>query len=134
MRPIHASVIFRFPEFAELSESRALFRKNSNHQPVHTFKTELTLSCVVQVTHAMHPLNDNGCGQKFCTSNTLTWFIIKIFGIFRLNFLLFTKAITTVKCAIIPTEAIDVEMMVTTFISYALCEETGVWFLVEFST
>ena len=30
LNPIHASVIFRFPEFAEFSESSALFRKNSN--------------------------------------------------------------------------------------------------------
>ena len=29
MSPIHASVIFIFPEFAELSESSTLFRKNS---------------------------------------------------------------------------------------------------------
>ena len=30
MSPIHASVIFSFPEFAEFSESSAPFRKNSN--------------------------------------------------------------------------------------------------------
>ena len=30
LSPIHASVIFRFPEFAEFSKNSALFRKNSN--------------------------------------------------------------------------------------------------------
>ena len=30
LNPIHASVILRFPEFAEFSESSALFRKNSS--------------------------------------------------------------------------------------------------------
>ena len=29
------------------------------HQPVDTFKTELTLSCVVQVTYVMDALNNN---------------------------------------------------------------------------
>ena len=29
LSPIHASVIFRFPEFPEFSESSSLFRKNS---------------------------------------------------------------------------------------------------------
>ena len=44
----------------------------------------------------------------------LTWFTINIFGIFSLNFLLFTKATTTVKLAIIPIEAMAIDTMVTT--------------------
>ena len=75
---------------------------------------------VVQVQRALHHLNDGGSRQNTRTQNQHTWFIIKIFGILRLNFLLFKKATTTVKFAIIPTEAIDVDMTVTTFISSSL--------------
>ena len=44
----------------------------------------------------------------------LTWLTINIFGIFSLNFLLFTKATTTVELAIIPIEAMAIDTMVTT--------------------
>ena len=45
------------------------------------------------------------------TSTTLTWFIIKIFGIFRLNFLWLRNTRMTVKFATIPTEAMVLWMI-----------------------